>query len=102
MAHKVKIGLKNNTPSAHPDPCIICSDCSIVWVAGDGVKEFEVKFDKKDAPFSGTIYRGKPGEPAWSSACKVRPGSGTKQNFKYTLTVNGASLDPSVEVDGGP
>lgn len=102
MAHKVKVGLKNDVPYADPDQCKISSACEIVWVAAEGVKSFEVKFAGNDQPFPGTDYAGRPGMPAWSGACKVRPAPQTERRFKYTLTVNGISVDPTVDVEGGP
>lgn len=103
MAHKVKVGLDNaGVPYANPDPCIICSACEIVWVAADGVQSFEVKFAGNNQPFPGTSYAGRPGMPAWSGACKARPAPKVRLSFKYTLTVNGISVDPTVDVEGGP
>ena len=102
MAHKVKVGLKNGVPYADPDRCKICSSCEIVWVAADGVTSFAVQFAGKDQPFPGTNYSGRPGMPAWSGACKDRPQPGKTNSFKYTLTVNGSTIDPSVDVEGGP
>lgn len=102
MAHKVKVGLKNGVPYADPDPCRIFSACEIVWVAADGVQSFKVEFAKKDEPFPGTIYSGAPGSPVWSGACKERPVARQSITRKYTLTVNGSTIDPTVDVEGGP
>lgn len=103
MAHKVKVGLRSGVPYANPDPCTICSDCQIVWVAADPGTKFQVEFAKNANPFSGTIFAGEFDRPAWSSACKDRPGAGVQNRYGYTLTVNGISkVLSSVIVDGGP
>lgn len=100
MPHTVIVGLYKNTPYVDPDPCCICRDCDVEWVAAEGVKTFDVDFTPGGGPFSQNHFdqgHANSGKPA------KNPGAGKKDRFKYTVVVNGHyRLDPSVDVDGGP